>query len=250
MREAEDARVVLVTGGASGIGAAVAAAFVDSGAVVGVLDRDVSDTPKGTVGLVADVTDEAAVMEAVTGFGSAHGRVDVLVNNAGITLPATVEEEPLAAWTRVYDVNVLGMVRTTRAALPWLRRSAAPSVVNMTSCTARTGLRRRALYAGTKGAVEAMTRAMAADHVHEGIRVNCVAPGTVDTPLIGALVDAAPDPVAQRRVFEERQPTGFLVDPAEVAAAVLYLASPEARSTVGTVLAVDGGLTTLKLFAS
>ena len=243
-------RAVLVTGGASGIGAAIAAAFVDADAVDGVLDQNTAGAPQGTTALAADVTDAAAVAEAVSGFGAATGRIDVLVNNAGITRPATVEEGELADWARVYDVNVLGMVRTTRAALPWMRRSAAPSVINMSSCTSRTGLRRRALYAGTKGAIEAMTRAMAADHVHEGIRVNCVSPGTVDTPLIGALVAAAPDPAAQRRVYEERQPTGFMVDPAEVAAAVLYLASPAARSTVGSVLAVDGGLTSLKLFAS
>ncbi len=239
-------RVILVTGGGSGLGQAIAQAFLDAGAIVGVLDLDVSGAPEGAVPLVADVTDEQAVEAVVTEFGAAHSRIDVLVNDAGVTYSATVEDGLMDDWLRVYDTNVLGMVRVTRAALPWLRHSAAASIVLMGSCTVRTGLCRRVLYAGTKGAVEAMSRAMAADLIGEGIRVNCVAPGTVDTPLIGAQVAAASDPAAQRQAFNERQPTGVMVRPDEVAAGVLYLSDPAATSIVGSVLAIDGGLTTLK----
>jgi 2-keto-3-deoxy-L-fuconate dehydrogenase len=240
---------VIVTGGASGIGQAIARAFVAAGATVGVLDKDVAGAPAGTRSFEADVRDEAAIAVAVAAF-CGDGPLDVLVNNAGVSYPATVEQGSLADWADVFDINVLGLVRTTRAALPSLRISAAASVVNMSSCTATTGLRNRVLYSGTKGAIESMTRAMAADLVGEGIRVNCVAPGTVDTPFISRLVDAAPDPAAQLAVYNERQPTGRMVSPEEVADAVLFLARPGARSTVGSIMTVDGGLSPIKLFAS
>lgn len=244
-----DGMNVIVTGGGSGIGGAIAAAFVDAGATVGVIDKDPHGAPAGATALAVDVTDDDQMASAVAQL-SPQGRLDVLVNNAGVSYPATVEDGPLADWAHVYDVNVLGMVRATRAALPFLRRSPSASILNMSSCTATTGLRNRVLYAGTKGAVESMTRAMAADLVEEGIRVNCLAPGTVDTPLIGRLIDQASDPAAQRKVYDQRQPTGVMVRPDEVAAAALFISRPDARSLVGAVLAIDGGLTTLKVFAS
>lgn len=240
---------VLVTGGGSGIGAAIAAAFVGADATVGVIDKDPHGAPAGATALAVDVTDDHQMNWAVKQL-IPDGRLDVLVNNAGISYPAAVEDGPLSDWTHVYDVNVLGMVRATRAALPFLRRSPSASILNMSSCTATIGLRNRALYAGTKGAIESMTRAMAADLVGEGIRVNCLAPGTVDTPLITRLIDQAPDPAAQRAVYDERQPTGVMVRPDEVAAAALFVSRPDARSLVGMVLAIDGGLTSVKVFAS
>lgn len=243
-------KVVLVTGGAAGIGNAVARAFLSEGAMVAVLDRDLTGMPAGATGLAGDVTDDASVMGAVRSVGEEHGRIDILVANAGISYPATVEEGPLSDWENVLDVNVLGYVRAIRAALPWLRKSQHAAIVNMSSCTAGTGLRRRVLYSATKGAIEAMTRALAADLLHEGIRVNCVSPGTVDTPLISRLITQAPNPALQREVYNARQPTGFMVSAEEVARAVLYLAHPEARSTVGTVLTVDGGFASLRLFES
>jgi 2-keto-3-deoxy-L-fuconate dehydrogenase len=242
--------VVVVTGGTAGIGRAVSEGFIAAGAHVGIIDRNIHDVPDGAVALEADVSSDRAMQEAISRFGDQHGRIDVLVDNAGVSYPATVEDGPLEDWHRIFDVNVLGYVRAIRAALPYLRRSKTPAIVNMSSCTAATGLRRRVLYSATKGAVEAMTRAMAADLLHEGIRVNCVSPGTVDTPLIGKLIDEAPDPAAQRQVYNERQPTGFMVSPGEVARAVLYLADPRSRSTVGSVLTVDGGLASLRLFNS
>jgi 2-keto-3-deoxy-L-fuconate dehydrogenase len=242
--------IVVVTGGAAGIGKAVAQAFVAEGAVVAVLDRDVTGASEGVAALQVDVTSDAEVNSAIESFAGKHGRIDVLVANAGMSYPATVEQGPLEDWQRIFDVNVLGYVRATRAALPWLRKSKHAAIVNMSSCTAATGLRRRVLYSATKGAIDSMTRAMAADLLHEGIRVNCVRPGTVDTPLIGKLIDEAPDPEAQRLVYNQRQPTGFMVDPQEVARAVLYLADPRARSTSGSVLTVDGGMASLRLFDS
>jgi 2-keto-3-deoxy-L-fuconate dehydrogenase len=135
----------------------------------------------------------------------------------------------------------------TRAALPHLRASAHAAVVNTCSIAATAGLPQRALYSATKGAVLALTLAMAADHVHEGIRVNCVNPGTADTPWVGRLLDAADDPAAERAALEARQPMGRLVTADEVAAGIAYLASPLAASVTGTALAIDGGMAGLRL---
>ncbi|HEY4065755.1 MAG TPA: SDR family oxidoreductase [Burkholderiaceae bacterium] len=242
--------IVVVTGGAAGIGAAVSRSFIAQGARVAVLDRDPRGAPEGASIFEADVADNVAVDAAIHRFGEAHGRIDLLVNNAGVSFPATVEDGELDEWHRVFDINVLGYVRAIRASLPYLRRAKHASIVNMSSCTASTGLRRRVMYSAAKGAIEAMSRAMAADLVHEGIRVNCVSPGTVDTPLIQKLIDAAPDPAAQRQVYDDRQPTGFMLSADEVARAVLYLSDPRNVSTVGTVLTVDGGLASLRLFNS
>ena len=139
------------------------------------------------------------------------GGLDVLVNNAGIGAQGTVEDNPDDQWLKVLDVNVLGIVRVSRAALPALRRSAAACIVNTCSIAATAGLPQRALYSASKGAVLALTRAMAADHIGEGIRVNCVNPGTADTPWVGRLLAVAEDPEAERAALEARQPMGRLV---------------------------------------
>ena len=237
----------LVTGGASGIGRATAELLAERGALVAVLDLDPSPVGKPLLGHRADVTDDASVREAVAAAVADLGGLDVLINNAGIGAQGTVEDNPDDEWHRVYDVNVLGMVRTTRACLPRLRASAHAAIVNTCSIAATAGLPQRALYSATKGAVYSLTLAMAADHVREGIRVNCVNPGTVDTPWVGRLLDAAPDPAAERAALEARQPSGRLVSPAEVAGAIAYLASPLSGATTGTALAVDGGMQGLRL---
>ncbi|MEU2750138.1 SDR family oxidoreductase [Streptomyces collinus] len=237
----------LVTGGASGIGRATAELLAERGAQVAVLDLDPSPVGKPLLAHRADVTDDASVREAVSAAVADLGGLDVLVNNAGIGAQGTVEDNPDDEWHRVYDVNVLGMVRTTRACLPRLRASAHAAIVNTCSIAATAGLPQRALYSATKGAVYSLTLAMAADHVREGIRVNCVNPGTVDTPWVGRLLDAAPDPAAERAALEARQPTGRLVSAAEVAGAIAYLASPLSGATTGTALAVDGGMQGLRL---
>jgi 2-keto-3-deoxy-L-fuconate dehydrogenase len=136
-------------------------------------------------------------------------------------------------------------VRVARAALPFLRESSSAVIVNTCSVAATAGLPQRALYSATKGAVLSLTLAMAADHVGEGIRVNCVAPGTADTPWIGRLLDAAEDPEAERAALNARQPMGRLVSAEEVAEAIVYLATSTA--TTGTVLHVDGGMQGLRL---
>ena len=237
----------LVTGGASGIGRATADLLAERGARVAVLDLDPSSVDKPLLAYRADVTDDTSVRAAVADAVAALGGLDVLVNNAGVGAQGTVEDNDDTEWHRVLDVNVLGMVRVARAALPYLRASAHAAIVNTCSIAATAGLPRRALYSASKGAVHALTLAMAADHVREGVRVNCVNPGTVDTPWVGRLLDTAPDPAAERAALEARQPTGRLVSAAQVAGAIAYLASPLSGATTGTALAVDGGMQGLRL---
>ncbi|MFJ5879980.1 SDR family NAD(P)-dependent oxidoreductase [Kitasatospora cineracea] len=237
----------VVTGGASGIGLATARHLSERGADVAVLDLEPGRLPPPLRGFRADVADDASVRAAVAAAAAALGGIDVLVNNAGIGAAGTVEDNDDAQWHRVLDVNVLGIVRTTRAALPHLRESPHPAIVNTCSIAATAGLPQRALYSASKGAVLSLTLAMAADHVREGIRVNCVNPGTVDTPWVSRLLDAADDPAAERAALGGRQPTGRLVAAEEVAAAIAHLASPAAASTTGTALAVDGGMQGLRL---
>jgi NAD(P)-dependent dehydrogenase (short-subunit alcohol dehydrogenase family) len=242
-----DGLVAAVTGGASGLGAAIARRLTADGARVAVLDRDVSDPPEGTLAVQADVTDDASVRAAIDRVLQEWGRLDVLVNNAGIGAQGTVADNPDEEWHRVLDVNLLGIVRATRAALPALRRSPSAAIVNTGSIAATAGLPQRAAYSASKGAVHALTRAMAADHLAEGIRVCAVAPGTADTPWVGRLLERADDPAAERAALEARQPHGRLVSADEVAGAVAYLASPRSTSTTGIVLAVDGGMQELRL---
>ncbi|MFI1732284.1 SDR family NAD(P)-dependent oxidoreductase [Streptomyces acidicola] len=240
----------LVTGGASGIGRATAELLAARGARVAVLDLDPSSVEKPLLGYQADVTDDTSVREAVAAAVAdlgGHGVLDVLINNAGIGAQGTVEDNDDEQWHRVLDVNVVGMARVTRAALPHLRESAHAAIVNTCSIAATAGLPQRALYSASKGAVLSLTLAMAADHVREGIRVNCVNPGTVDTPWVGRLLGAAADPAAERAALEARQPTGRLVSAPEVAGAVAYLASPLSGATTGMALAVDGGMQGLRL---
>jgi NAD(P)-dependent dehydrogenase (short-subunit alcohol dehydrogenase family) len=240
-------RTALVTGGASGIGRATALLLAERGARVAVLDLDPAGAPDPLLRVRADVSDDASVAAAVTEAIERLGGLDVLVNNAGIGAAGTVEANGLDEWRRVLDVNLLGLVRVTRAALPALRRSGSAAIVNVGSIVATAGLPDRALYSASKGAVAALTRAMAADHVGEGIRVNCVHPGTVDTPWVARLLAAAADPEAELAALRARQPTGQLVGMDDVAQAIAHLASPHAASVTGTELAVDGGMSGLRV---
>lgn len=242
--------VAVVTGGASGIGAAISARLQECGATVAVLDLNPTDLPDGQLGLVCDVSSDASVQAAIGTVRATFGRLDIVINNAGAGARGTIEDNDDAEWHRVWDINVVGMVRVTRAALPLLRESPSAAVVNTCSIAATAGLPQRALYSATKGAVLSLTQAMAADHLGEGIRVNCVNPGTADTPWVGRLLAAAADPEAERVALNGRQPHGRLVTADEVAGAVLYLASPLSGSTTGTSIAVDGGLQALRLPAA
>lgn len=238
----------VVTGGASGIGAATAAELAQLGANVAVFDLNTADVTDHFAQTV-DITDDASVRAGVDAVVDQFGGIDVVVNNAGIGAQGSVEDNDDEEWHRVLDVNVLGIVRVTRAALPHLRKSAHAAVVNTCSVAATAGLPQRALYSASKGAVYSLTLAMAADHLREGIRVNCVNPGTADTPWVGRLLDSAPDPAAERAALSARQPSGRLVTADEVAAAIAYLASPAASAVSGTSIAVDGGMQGLRLRA-
>ncbi|MCC8247819.1 SDR family NAD(P)-dependent oxidoreductase [Saccharothrix luteola] len=238
--------VAVVTGGASGIGLATARLLAARGATAVALDLNPQvDLPLH--GIRMDVADDASVRAAVDEVVERFGRLDVVVNNAGVGAQGDVTANPDDEWLRVLDVNVVGMARVARAALPHLRKSPAAAIVNTGSIAAWAGLPQRALYSASKGAVHALTLAMAADYVREGIRVNAVAPGTADTPWVGRLLDSAPDPAAERAALEARQPHGRLVSAEEVAGAIAYLAGPLSGSTAGTVLAVDGGMHGLRL---
>jgi 2-keto-3-deoxy-L-fuconate dehydrogenase len=231
----------LVTGGASGIGLATATALAAKGATVAILDR-VDDGPAGFVCVTADVGSDVEVRAAVEAALAQLGGLDILVNCAGIGAQGGIESNSDEEWHSVFDVNVVGMVRVTRAALPALSRSSSGAIVNVSSIAATVGLPDRALYSATKGAVLSMTLAMAADLLALGVRVNAVNPGTTDTPWIGRLLESAADPKAERAALQARQPHGRLVTSEEVADAIVYLASPASGSTTGTYLAVDGGM--------
>ena len=239
--------VAAVTGGASGIGLATAQMLAKRGAKVAVLDLAAPPPEANAGAFTCNVADTASVNAAIDAVGGRLGGIDVLVNNAGIGAQGTVADNDDEEWLRVFQVNVLGMVRAARAALPYLRNSAHAAVVNTCSVAATVGLPNRALYSASKGAVAALTRAMAADHLAEGIRVNCVSPGTADTPWVSRLLAQAADPGAERAGLVARQPHGRLVSAEEVASAICYLASPSSGSTTGVDMVVDGGLASLRL---
>ncbi|MEV5752789.1 SDR family oxidoreductase [Actinoallomurus sp. NPDC052308] len=242
-----DGLVAIVTGGGSGIGAACASALRAAGARVGVLDLDPPASTDGICAVRADVADGASLDAAVEEVAGAFGGIDILINCAGVSAVGDVTANDDAEWARVLDINVTGVARASRAALPYLRRSRHAAIVNISSIAATAGLVQRALYSASKGAVHALTLAMAADLIDAGIRVTCVAPGTVDTPWVARLLAKADDPSAEKARLAARQPTGRLVTAEEVAAAVLHLAGPSAGATTGMSLAVDGGMSGLRL---
>lgn len=239
--------VAAVTGGGSGIGLATARLLAERGARVVALDIAVDGLSEEITGIVCDVTSRESVAAAMAEIEERFGALDILVNNAGISAVGTVEDNDDAEWMHVLDVNVVGIARVTAGALALLRASAAAAVVNVCSIAALNGLPERAVYSASKGAVLGLTFAMATDHVREGIRVNCVSPGTVDTPFVSRMLQKFDDPVAERAALDARQATGRMVTPDEVAGAIAYLASPLARSTTGTALEVDGGVHNLRM---
>jgi NAD(P)-dependent dehydrogenase (short-subunit alcohol dehydrogenase family) len=240
-----DGLVAVITGGASGIGASTVALLRSRGARVASLDLSATDA--ADLSVTCDVTDTESVNAAVAQVVDAFGRLDVLVNNAGIGAVGDVTANEDAEWHRVLDVNVVGMARLSRAAMPHLRGSSSAAVVNTCSMVAVLGVPQRAVYSASKGAVAALTLAMAADHALEGVRVNAVVPATADTPWVSRLLAAAEDPEAAGAALKARQPIGRLITPEEVAHAIAYLASPLSGSTTGTLLAVDGGMVNLRI---
>jgi 2-keto-3-deoxy-L-fuconate dehydrogenase len=234
--------VAIVTGGASGLGAATAALLTERGARVAVLDRSIDDIPADQFGVLCDVTSTEQVDAAIGAVAAHFGSIDIVINNAGIGASGDIAANDDQEWLRVLDVNVVGLARVSRASLPYLRTSAHAAIVNTCSVVALVGVPNRALYSASKGAVAAVTLAMAADHVGDGIRVNAVTPGTADTPWVGRLLEHTDDPAAAAAALRARQPMGRLVSAPEVANAIVYLASPNSSSTTGTLLAVDGGM--------
>jgi NAD(P)-dependent dehydrogenase (short-subunit alcohol dehydrogenase family) len=239
-----------VTGGASGIGAATVDRLSSLGAEVVSLDvatpRSSDAARDGVHEVQADLRSSDEVTAAVSEAVRVLGGLDAVVSNAGVGAVGTVVDNTEEEWHTVLDINVLGSVRLVRAALPHLLRSPHPSVVVTTSVVADRGFAHRALYSASKGALQSLALAMAADLLQDGVRVNVVSPGTTDTPWVQRLLDASGDAEQQRSALVARQPLGRLVRAEEVAHAIAYLLSPESASTTGTVLHVDGGLTGLQ----
>jgi len=239
--------VAIVTGSGSGIGLATARLLKSGGATVFGLDVQHGELDETGTWIKCDVSDRASVQAAFESIASQTDRIDIVVNNAGIGAIGTIADATDDEWNNVYRVNVVGTALVSAAALPWLRKSESASIVNLCSIAATVGLPARAVYSASKGAVLSLTLAMAADYVDDNIRVNCVNPGTADTPWIRRLLSQAADPAAELEALNQRQPIRRLISAAEVAQSVCYLASPRQASTTGTVLAVDGGMDSLRL---
>lgn len=236
-------RRAIITGGASGLGLATARMLRDRGDQVVVLD--ITAPPNDMAFCHTDVGDDNSVRQAVLDAVTQLGGLDIVVNSAAISSVGDVTANTDDQWATTLNVNVTGIARVCREADPHLRQGKAPVIVNIASVASVTGLAQRVLYSATKGAVLAMTLAMATDYLPTGIRVNAVAPGTADTPWVGRLLAAASDPQQARIALEARQPIGRLITAEEVALAVGYLTDERAGSTTGTVLMVDGGLHSL-----
>lgn len=243
-------RRTIVTGAAAGIGRAIAQRFAAEGARVLVADLDAAaaETVAAELGDCArahavDVANERSVAEMIARASAEWSGLDVLVNNAGIGIAATTPDTDERDWRRVLDVSLTGTFFGMKHAIPLMRAGGGGAIINMSSVVALVGVTDRAAYSAAKGGILALTRAAAIDHVREGIRINCIAPGTVDTPWIDRITGGYPDPAAARAAMEARQPHGRLVSAQEIAAMAAYLASDEAASVIGAAMVVDGGMT-------
>jgi NAD(P)-dependent dehydrogenase (short-subunit alcohol dehydrogenase family) len=239
--------VAVVTGGASGIGAAIVQRLNEGGAKVSIFDVDRVRNSSHTASLLVNISDDGSVKAGIRDTVARFGKLDILINCAGIGAQGEIVDNTDEEWLKVFNVNVLGLARVTREAMPHLLKSKVASVVNISSIAATAGLPKRVLYSASKGAVSAMTRAMAADHIHQGVRFNSVNPGTADTPWVDRLLADTDDPHEERLALNGRQPHGRLVTAEEIAEAVVYLASPKSGSTTGASIAVDGGMQNLRL---
>jgi NAD(P)-dependent dehydrogenase (short-subunit alcohol dehydrogenase family) len=237
-----EARTVIVTGAASGIGWEAARHFLAEGATVVAGDRE-PEVPEGAIGVRLDVSSPAEVEELVALALASTGRLDVICNIAGIgsttdALDCTPEE-----WDRVFAVNARGVFLGTKYALRPMLEQGRGVIVNMASIGALVGLRDRAAYCASKGAVVAFSKQVAMQYAAQGVRCVSICPGTTDTAWVGRLLAEAPDPESRREDLVARQPLGRLADPVEIAKAVLYVASDDAAFMTGSELVIDGGIT-------
>lgn len=246
-------KVSVITGAGSGIGRAAALLFAREGAKVVAADIKFPAVEE-TVEMIRKADGEAEAVEVDVSSATsiqrmfqealeAYGRLDVLVNNAGYGFAGTVEETDEADWDRLMAVNLKGVYLGCKYAVPIMRRQGHGVIINTASVVAMVGIENRAAYCASKGGVAALTRALAVDHVRDGIRVNCVAPGTVDTPYFAEIFAKSLAPAALRKELEARQLMGRLARPEEIAYAMLYLASEESSFVTGSMLVVDGGMT-------
>jgi NAD(P)-dependent dehydrogenase (short-subunit alcohol dehydrogenase family) len=240
----------IVTGAGSGIGRAIALRLASEGASVVVSDVDqgavetvASEIEGETVIRKTDVTRSGEVEALVETAVEAWGGLDVMVNNAGVGVAGTATNTSEEDYEMVMDVCLRGTFLGMKYAIPAIRDSGGGSVINMSSVAALVGITDRAVYSAAKGAILAITRAAAIDHVGENVRVNCIAPGTVDTPWIGRITAGYDDPEEARANMQARQPHGRFVTPEEIAAMAAYLASDESASVIGACMIVDGGVT-------
>lgn len=237
----------IITGAGSGIGLEVAKGLNLRG--VNVYGFDINQGDMGSVAtfIKCDIGDATSVDSAFVEFKKKSNKLDILINNAGIGSLTTVEKESDEVWQKVLNINVVGTARVSRAAISMLRQSKSAAIVNTASVAAIDGIPNRAAYSASKGAILALTLAMATDHLPDGIRVNAVNPGTTDTPWVKRLLDQADDAKVAKIALEARQPMGRLVSPSEIANAIIFLASPVQASITGTTLNVDGGLHSLRI---
>lgn len=239
---AHEGHTVIVTGAGSGIGVEIARRFLDDGATVYAADLEPGGAPDGVRRVRADVSDAGAVRDLVAQVVADTGRLDVLCNNAGTASTTDAIACTPQEWDRVFAVNVRSVYLATKYSLPVMIEGGGGVIVNTASVAGLIGLPDRAAYCASKGAVVSFTKQVAVQYARQGIRCTCVCPGTVDTPWVGRLLDAADDPVAMREQLVARQPLGRLATPGEVADAVRYLASPAAAFVTGIALVIDGGI--------
>jgi 2-keto-3-deoxy-L-fuconate dehydrogenase len=246
-------RVAVITGAGSGIGRAMALLFAQEGARILAADINGSAAEETAAAVQAaggtaqaftvNVVEPDEVRAMIEAAVAAYGRVDILCNNAGIGSTTDVVEAEPEEWDRVMAVNVKSVFLGCKYVIPHMLEQGSGVIVNTASVAGMVGLVKRASYSASKGAVIALTRQVAIEYVEQGIRVNCLCPGTVDSPWVGRLLGQADDPGAARAALVARQPMGRLGTPEEIAAAALYLASDDAAFITGTGLVIDGGLT-------
>lgn len=243
-------KIAVITGGGSGIGQATAKRFAEEGALVVVADKNLAgakavaaEIGHDAYAVEVDTAKSASVKALIDGTVAKHGRIDILFNNAGYGITGSVVETSEDDWSALLAVNINGVFYGCKHAIPHMAKQGGGVIVNTASTTSVAGIKDRAAYVTSKGAVAAMTRAMALDHVHQNIRINAVGPGTIETQYFTKILSDHPDPAGFRKSLEVRQPMDRLGTPAEIANAVLFLASDESSFCTGTVLFADGGWT-------